>query len=396
MPSHDPAALRVLMICPQFRPLIGGYERAAERLCAALAAAGSRVVVITERRDRRWPALESIEGYQIWRLACWYRRHVHLATSLSSLALHLVRHGRGFDAWHVHQHGHHAALAVALGKLLHRPVVLKLTSAGAMGIDEAFRYRFTRPMVSFLHRRVNACIAVSAETRAEAISFGIPEERVYDVPNGVDGRQFRPASTQERDAARRALGLNCSRLVLYVGRLAPEKNPLGLLDAWSAVDPEIRAGTLLGVVGDGPESDRVAIRAREPRLAKSVHVAGKQTDVTTWYRAADLFVIPSHREGLSNAMIEALAIVLPVISTRVSGSSILLEDPVAGLVVETGDVDALAHAIARLLQDAPLRARLGASARLKFEARFSLDSIAKRMLVLYQSLHEQNHERRSA
>jgi glycosyltransferase involved in cell wall biosynthesis len=124
-------------------------------------------------------------------------------------------------------------------------------------------------------------------------------------------------------------------------------------------------------------------------------VAGRQTDVTTWYRAADVLVISSHCEGLSNVMIEALAAGLPVVSTRVSGSSILQEDPVAGLVVNTGDVGALAHAIACLLEDARLRARLGQNARRKFEARFSLESIADRTLALYQRLRTQSHERRS-
>ena len=80
-------------------------------------------------------------------------------------------------------------------------------------------------------------------------------------------------------------------------------------------------------------------RRRKPNLAGSVHLAGQRSDVATWYRAADVYVIPSLLEGLSNTMIEALASGLPVISTRVSGSSILLESPTAGLVVDVGDVE---------------------------------------------------------
>ena len=70
-----------------------------------------------------------------------------------------------------------------------------------------------------------------------------------------------------------------------------------------------------------------------------VHLAGQRSDVATWYRAADVYVISSHNEGLSNSMIEALAFGLPVISTRVSGSSILVESPAAGLVVDVGNVE---------------------------------------------------------
>ena len=149
MISRDDESLRVLMISPQFRPLVGGYERAAERLSAALAEVGLRVVVIAERRDRAWPAMECIDGYEVRRLSCSYRRHRHAVTSLLSFAGFLLRHGREFDVWHVHQYGFHAALAVALGKVLRRPVVLKLTSSGAMGIESAMGGRHCRAHSAF-------------------------------------------------------------------------------------------------------------------------------------------------------------------------------------------------------------------------------------------------------
>ena len=234
--------------------------------------------------------------------------------------------------------------------------------------------------------RVSACIAVSEETRQEAIRFGIPPEHIHLIPNGVDGREFRPALPEERDAARRALGLHCERLVLYVGRLSPEKNPLGLLEAWAAIDTKAREGALLALVGDGPDWDQVHAKAQAPNLAGSVHLAGQSSDVATWYRAADMYVIPSITEGLSNSMIEALASGLPVISTRVSGSSILLESPTAGLVVDVGNVESLAGAMESLLRDESMRTRLGANARLTFEARFSLETLSKKMILLYRGL----------
>jgi glycosyltransferase involved in cell wall biosynthesis len=228
--------MRVLLISPQFRPLVGGYEVAAERLSVALAEAGLSVVIIAERRDRAWPAVECIDGYEVRRLSCRYRRNLHTITSLLSFAGFLLRHGREFDVWHVHQYGFHAALAVALGKALRRPVVLKLTSSGAHGIAVSLGGGIVACILGFFHRRVTACLAVTEETRAEAICFGIPAQRVHVIPNGVDGRQFHPASPEERIAARHALELDCKRLVLFVGRLSPEKNPLGLLDAWAALD----------------------------------------------------------------------------------------------------------------------------------------------------------------
>jgi glycosyltransferase involved in cell wall biosynthesis len=380
------ADIRVLMISPQFRPLVGGYERAAERLSAALTEAGLRVVVITERRERAWLAMECIDGYEVRRLFCLYQRHLHAITSLFSFAGFLLRHGRDFDVWHVHQCGYHAALAVTLGKLLHRPVVLKLTSSDAAGVEKAMGSGIVGGILGFFHRRVSACLAISDETREEAICFGFPPERIHLIPNGVDGRQFHPDSPEERAAARRALGLACERLVLYVGRLSAEKNPLGLLEAWAAVDAKAREGALLALVGDGPEWKQVHSRARMPDLAGSVHLAGRRSDVASWYRAANIYVVSSHYEGLSNVMIEAMASGLPVISTRVSGSSVLLEFPAAGVVVDVNDEEQLAGAIRSLLQDEPLRTRLGENARLTFESRFSLANLAKKTISLYSKL----------
>src|SRR5262245_43865842 len=236
MISRNDESLRVLTICPQFRPLVGGYERAADCLSAALAGVGLRVVVVAERRDRAWPVMECIDGYEVRRLSCVYRQHLHAVTSLLAFAGFLLRHGRAFDVWHVHQYGHHAALAVALGKVLHRPVVLKLPSSGAMGVEKAMGAGIVGRTLRFFHLRVSACIVVSEETREEAIHFGIAPDHIYRIHNGVDGRQFHPALPEERAAARRALGLHCERLVLYVGRLSPEKNPLGLLEAWAAIN----------------------------------------------------------------------------------------------------------------------------------------------------------------
>jgi glycosyltransferase involved in cell wall biosynthesis len=350
-----------------------------------LVEAGLSVVIIAERRDHAWPAVEWIDGYEVRRLSCWYRRHFHVITSVLSFASFLIRRGREFDIWHVHNYGFHAALAVALGKVLRRPVVCKLTNSGPMGIAK-MGSGVSGYILEFFHRRVSACIAITKETRKEAICFGIPPQRIHLIPNGVDGRQFHPSSVEERSAARRALGLDCERLVLYVGRLSAEKNPLGLLDAWAALDPNVRAGSVLALVGDGPEGDKVNERIHALNLKESVHLAGSRDDVATWYRAADLYVNSSRNEGLSNTMIEALASGLPVVATRVSGVKEHLDETGAGVVVPIGDTSRLSSAIQMLLENGGQRMNLRDRGRCVFERRFSLDLVASQVHRVYESL----------
>ena len=377
----------VLMIAPQFRPIIGGYERAAERLSAALAERGFQVTVITERRVRSWPVREIIQGYEVRRLPCVYRRRLHVVSSLLVFGIYMLLNGWRFQVWHVHEYGSHAALAVALGKLLRRPVVFNLTNSGAMGIEKALGNGIRGRLLGFLHRRVSACLSLSQETRTEAIQFGIPPERVHLIPpNGVDCSSFRPATPKERTEARRALGLECQHLVLCVGRLAPEKNLLGLLEAWAAVDEAVREGSLLALVGDGPLRTVVADYVAAKGLSQSVQIVGERNDVACWMRAADLYVLASHNEGLSNALLEAMACGLPVVSTRVSGSVETVEEAGAGLLVDVGHVDRLSEAMERMLADRPLRECMGQAGRALIEAKYSIDVVAQACLRFYRSL----------
>ena len=362
--------------------MVGGYERAAERLSAALARRGARVVVVTERRERSWPAREERDGYEVRRLwfgaASPWRRPLALA----ALTWFLLRRGRGFDVWHVHQYGPYAAAAAGLGRLLGRPVVLKLTSTGPLGISSRLGGGPTGLALAALHRRVSACVAVSEETRAEAVAFGIAPARLHLIPNGLEAPQGAPGPS-ERARAKRALGLGCARLVLCVGRLSPEKNPLLLLDAWAALRGRAREGALLALVGDGPQRESVEAAARRSAAAGSVLLAGSRGDVELWYRAADVCAVSSDLEGLSNSMIEALAAGVPVVSTMVSGSSVLRGPLPAGLVTPVGDAAALARALESLLEDDEARARLAANARAVFESRFSLGKVCEETLALY-------------
>ncbi len=383
-------SLTTLMISPQFRPIVGGYERAAERLSVALTKLGVKVVVITEKRDDHWPAVEQIEGYEIRRLPCLYRRHLHAITSLLSFAGFLLRYGHSFDVWHVHQYGPHAALAIVFGKLLRRPVVLKLTSSASMGISQALGSGIFGRLLAVLHRQVDMCLAVSEETRVEASQFGIAEQRIYLAPNGVDGYQFHPVSTQERRTAQRILGLECQRLVLFVGRLSPEKNPLGLLDAWAAIDHSMHSDAMLALVGDGPEEKQIRSKIKALDLEGTVYLAGQRTDVAIWYRAADIYVIASHNEGLSNSMVEALASGLPVISTSVSGASEYIQTTNAGYVVPIDDMPALADAIQNLLSSPEEITRFSLNARQVFEEHFSIITVAGRLNALYSILRRKH------
>jgi glycosyltransferase involved in cell wall biosynthesis len=393
-PAQEVSGSRILMLCPQFRPLVGGYERAAERLAKELTRHGCPVSVVTERRQRDWPSHEYLGAVEVRRLACWYRPGWHLATSALMHAAWLLRHGRRFDVWHVHQFGTHATMAVLMGKLLGRRVVVKLTSSGEQGIDITLRNAPLAALQQWAHRRADAWVAVSVRTVEEACGFGIERRRVAHIPNGADTELFRPASGEERVALRDQLGLDRNaKLAVCVGRLADEKDPLGVVDAWALARQAFRERWILALVGDGPLRNLVAARVRESGIEDGVRIVGSSDRVQDWLRAADMFILGSRNEGMANTALEAMACGLPSVVTAVSGMDALMADTGAGIVVPPGDANALAHALIELHDDAPRRSAMGQKARHVVVRDYSITQVALRHLDLYARLRvDRRHE----
>ncbi len=378
--------LKILMISPQFSPLVGGYERAAERLSKTLTARGHLVEVAAERRDRRWARREVREGVRIERLWCLYRPRLHMVTALLSFAWFLLRRGRRFDVWHIHQYGAHAVLAVALSKVLRRPVLLKLICDGPEGLEKVVSELPWAAWARSLLRRTDAVAAVSRETKDEALAFGFPPERVFILGNGVDTQSFRPRSGEERVQFRSKLGVAAAGLVLFVGRLAPQKNVKGLLAGWSRATQDLPAGWKLAIVGDGALKEQLISISEAKHLSTAVSFIGAQSNIDEWMAAADIYVLSSHFEGLSNTTLEAMASGLPVVSTRVSGSAETLRETGAGIVTDVGREDLLAEALVRLAHDEALRKTMGMAARKAVETKYSIDRVASRYEQVYRSL----------
>ncbi len=374
------------MLSPQYRPIVGGYERAAERLSMALADRGHKVTVISERRNRDWPAWEEQDGVHVERLWCLYRPHLHMITSLAALTVFLITRGRRYQVWHIHQYGMQAVLGVTLGKLLRRPVLLKLTSSGSHGLQQATAVLPIAGFSKYMLKKVDALVAVSRETQAEAINFGVPQVRIHTLGNGVDVNAFKPCDHSERIRLRSKLKIASSGTVVFVGRLSREKNPDGLLHAWKLALPDMPTGWKLVMVGDGPMYSELASFAEKEGFTSSVIFAGYQSNVDDWYAMADIYALASHREGLSNTTLEAMASGLPVVSTRVSGSVETLEKTGAGIVVDIGQVDKLADALVALAHDPVRRDRMGAIGRLIIESKYSIESVAALHDALYSKL----------
>ncbi len=205
---------------------------------------------------------------------------------------------------------------------------------------------------------------------------------VKAIGNGSDPDIFHPGA-DGRAATRASLGTDADRpVILMAGRLVAEKGYPELIEAMRQVDAELWA------VGDRLKSDHAAnidshLRdaAADPVLKDRVRFLGYRRDMPELLRAADIFVLPSHREGMPRSIIEAMLTGLPVVATDIRGSREEVVDGETGLLVPVRDAKGLAGALNRLIDDAALRDKMGAAGRNRARDLYDEDKVVERQLT---------------
>lgn len=234
-------------------------------------------------------------------------------------------------------------------------------------------------------RWTDVIITLTERGTEEHLARGIGRREQYvSVPSGVPTAALR-ARVPAREGARARLGVAPDEFVIAaLGRFVPVKG-FDLLVAALPRVVEAAPGTRLLLIGDGPERDALLAQAARLGVSGRVTVTGATGDVGAYLAAADVFAAPSRNEGMGRALVEAMALGLPVVGAAVGGIPAVVTDGVCGRLVPAGDVEALAETLADLARDGALRAKLGAAAVERAEA-FSTAVADTAMLALYDGL----------
>jgi glycosyltransferase involved in cell wall biosynthesis len=224
----------------------------------------------------------------------------------------------------------------------------------------------------------------SAAAEAIAGMLHLAPEQFGILPNSVDPRRYLPAGC--RSEVRRRLGLPHDRtVILSVGNLKPVKGHEVLLGAMRRCHGEAAGITLVLVGGDYLDGTLQQWAGRHlPH--HDVRFVGEQADTVPWYQAADMFVLPSRWEGMSNALLEAMSCGLPVIATAVGGNLDLVDHGHTGLLVTPDSPEELAQAIRRLMTNEAESAALAAAGRALVENHFTAPIAAQRYAQRYTRL----------
>lgn len=333
---------RVTLLCPPEAPI----SDAARRM-------GVPVVALPLRR-KRLPDLLALRGW-------------------------LARHRGEIDVLNAHSSTDSWLCALACATLADAPAVVRTRHVSTTVNN--------RMSTRWLYRHGNAHIVTTGEAlrRQLARDNGIALDRMTSVPTGIDLDRFVPGDARK---ARAGLGLADRPTLGIVATLRAWKGHQYLFEALAG-DPAGWAGWQVLVVGGGPDREPLEACVRRLGLAHQVRFTGHRDDVVPWLQALDLFSLPSWgEEGVPQAIMQAMACAVPVVTTPVGAITEAVDADVTGLVVEPRSAAALAAGLAKLRDDPAMRARFGQAARQKAERDFALGRMLDRMEAVFRAVLE--------
>jgi sugar transferase (PEP-CTERM/EpsH1 system associated) len=237
----------------------------------------------------------------------------------------------------------------------------------------------------FLSLFTNKVIVVADFLKKNLIKYEwFNPSKVMTIYNGIDGSKFK--AEFDKSEIKRGLGLSeNSRIIGMVARLDPIKNHKSLIMSMQSVIKKFPEAILL-IIGDGPIRNELEVFVEKCDLKKNVTFLWTRHDIPQLLSVMDIFVLCSMSEGLPITLLEAMAGGKPIVATRVGGIPEVIEHNINGLLIPSGNIEALLDAILELLRDTEKAKQLGAAAERKFERNFSLSSMVEKYQEVYEAL----------
>ena len=383
--------ISVVMFCSQFRPAFGGAERQAEKLAVALVEQGCQVMILTPRIDAESPDREEGHGVTIERFPMidLSRRFPVPGIALLNIPYILWQVTRAVKArlkdaniLHCHIASLQTAGAALAGRISGVPVLLKAAVADHRSdLGEIEKNGFSGRLVAYLVRLlIPNWIATTLAVEEALLRAGIAAEKIARIPNGVE----------VSDAAdSRKLRKNIKRF-LYLGRLSTntQRDVPTLIKAFDYV-ATILPDVELAIVGGGDLLEVTRKLVGNCLASNRIYAPGFD-DSEKWLTWADCFVLPSRREGLSNALLEAMAAGLPCIANDIPPNREVLANGEAGLLVGIEDINDLTKAMYKMVEEKGVAEHYARKSTERVEQCYSITAVAMQYIQFYDLLIKKN------
>lgn len=369
--------MTILMGVPQYPfPVVGGLEKQAHELAMELVALGVKVLALSGRITVDQPDIDNVDGVEVHRLTWPRQRGVRWLIGPIPFwrrARQLIRRA---DVVHVHVFSGFGLFLILLARFYRKPVLVKLPNVGASGLP-GLASSVLGPLKIKVFARADAVVAMSKESLSELQAIGFDSRHVLATPNGISVSAIFDGPQRIDPTCR----------FVFVGRLHKDKGIFDLLSAVKSLlsDPDMALFTV-DVLGDGALWTAIDENIRASGLSARIGLRGHIENVREALTMYDALILPSYHEGNSNVILEAMAAGLPVISTRVGGTPMLVGEAGSALLHAPGDVRELTRLMGTLVTDARLRREIGAKMRNRVQDSFDIPQVAKTYVAAYHLL----------
>jgi len=382
--------IKIGMVISTYYPVWGGAQRQLDQIGKYLVEEGIEYFILTRRLGGA-KKTEEINGVLVHRLFVTNRwKWLDSVLFTSGALIWLLRNNSRFEILHCYQMYSPATIGTLIKAILpEKKVVVKVTSSDEYGeTNEIKRLPFTRAR-TFLLKLVDKFLVVNRKIYDELSGLGLSPEKAIYMPNGVYLPPAERLVDAEKVRLKTSLGLDFEKIVTFTGRITAEKNLEILLRSWVKVSAGSAEAHLV-LVGEGGlerniEKDIIKLRS-ELNLNNSVHLTGKVDNIFDYLIVSDVFVLPSISEGLSNSLLEAMAVGLGIVASNNPGNRQLIVHRQNGLLVDPGNEDDISSAINLLIRNEAYARELGRRAREDARENFSIKEIARRYAGVYEDL----------
>jgi glycosyltransferase involved in cell wall biosynthesis len=383
------SALKVCAFSYYFPPHFSGAGLYAFTLAKEFAKKGIRFTFVTVD-NTGLPQRDTYQGFEVYRVADGERKHGefvlwwNLWRTFSSLK-------DDYDIIHAFGSTYRNSVVGPIGKTLGKKSLTTVSLAKNDLYPMSVGTTAGRIQKRFL-RCVDRYVSLSRQITDEIRTLPLEFHKAVEIPQGVDTSRFYPADSVERAGLRQQLELPPEPLALYVGVLDSRKNVKWLVETWIR-NREVFAQWRLLLVGptsrdpwDAGLRDQLQGLARDHGLQDWILFRDFHPQVENYYRAADLFVLPSQNEGMPNVVVEAMACGLPCVVTSISGTTDLIEHGQSGMLFAVNSDESFMQAMRSLMHCPDHGKQIGSRAREVMVEKFSTSQVCARYLDLYHSM----------
>jgi glycosyltransferase involved in cell wall biosynthesis len=372
--------MRVLMVSPTFSPITGGAETVINTFSRQLANNGVNVEIMTFSMEKLWEPrwkgrTEKLDNITIHKIAGldWlpFAHSPRINLQINLIPARFTYLMKKCDIIHFHQ----AEFSFPLFSFsVRKPKILHLHG---VRLSYFRRYHLSRLL---LQKTANLYLSLSRQMQEDLVTLGIPEDKTAILPNPVDISEFCPGKK------------NLSNIILYVGRMTPDKGLHVLLESLRYVKTPIS----LKIIGPAPKIFELTYFGKILELIRNENVKSKhkidylgtveKKVLVRQYQEASVLVLPSLYEPFAVVILEALACGTPVIATMVGGIPEIIRNYETGILVPSNNPLRLAEAIDYLMENKDIRDHMGNAGRKFVVETYAMEILVKRLLAIYEKL----------